>query len=283
MSNLVSKFLGLITSSSKSLVIAAGDDQIFDYPEITQICEEQGFKLLRAEDDLSVRIKFELEMRDSSEKILLVAPPDYYPLPDVEECVHFIQISLEELLPQLSSKMIAGLSFESLKQLSEIKQYEKLTEEKTIRFIFESLYQINYENLKYSPGKEYLLSSLITVLLEKGGVNAVIIDSLVSSSQKFFPEIKTSLLHEHNFLSFLQAKWESFLNGSGEIDFAVYELKNSLNHLFATGKLSAVLVNEEKFLACVKSFPFGVETDSNKNTDEQFSNLLSYLTQVASY
>ncbi len=277
MSNLVSKFLGLITSSSKSLVIAAGDDQIFDYPEITRICEEQGFILIRAEDSLSVRINFELEMRDSSEKILLVAPPDYYPLPDIEKCVHFTQINLEELLPRLSPKMIKGLSFESLKQLSEIRQYEKLSEEKTLRFVFESLYQINYDNLKKSSVKEYLLSVLITVLLEKDGANAVIIDLLLSLSQKYFPEINASLLEEHNFLSFLQIKWESFLNGSDEIDFAVYQLKNSLNHLFATGKLSAVLVNEETFLARVQSFPFGVDTDANKNTDEQFSNLLSYL------
>jgi hypothetical protein len=263
-------------------VIAADDDQLFEYPEIIQICEEQGFNLLKATDQISVRIKFELQMKDSSDKILLVAPPDYYPLPDIEECVHFVKIRLKELLPQLSPKIIRGLSFESLNQLSDIKQYENLSDEKTLKFIFDNLYQINYENLKYSSTKENLLSLLIIVLLEKGSVNEFIIDLLASIAKAHFPEITANILSENNFLSFLQTKWELYLNGSEEIDFENYQLKNTVNHLFAVGKLSAVLVNEKKFVACVKSFPFGVQTDSNENSVEQFSNLLSYLEKVES-
>lgn len=280
MNNLVNKFLSLIISSSKSLVIAADKDELFKYPEIVQICEQKGFKLLFAESQIDVRIKFELEMRESAVNIILIASPDYILLPDIEKCVHFVKIGLKDLFPHLSLEIIKNLDFELLKQLSEIKQYEKLGDEDTLKFIFHNLFQVNFENLKSPANKESLLASLTVILSGELDINGAIQNFLASTTKKYFPELTKDNLSKTEVFAFLQSKWELFLNGNTEINFREYKLQNSINHLFVGGKLSPILVDEEKYLAHTKSFPFGVITDLQSNVDNQFANVLDYLEKV---
>ena len=277
MNNLVNKFLNLIISSSKSLVIAADEDELFKYPQFVQICEQKGFRLIYAESQIDARIKFELEMRESADDIILIAPPDYVLLPDIEESVHFVKIGLKDLFPHLSLEIIKNLDFELLKQLSEIKQYEKLGTEDTLRLIFNNFFQVNYENLKSPANKESLLTSLIVILSSESDINAAILNFLASVTKKHLSELTKDNLSKTKFLAFLQMKWEFFLDGSTEINFADYKLQNNVNPLFVSGKLSPVLVNEEKYLAHTKSFPFGVITDLQSNVNNQFANLLLYL------
>lgn len=255
----------------------ADTDGLFKYPEIIQICQEKGFKLLFAENQIDARIKFELEMRESSDHIILVVPPEFDPLPDIEECVHFVRLSLEDLFPQLNSKTIRGLSFEALKQLSEVKLYDQLSDEATLRFLFINLYQINYENFKNPPNKEFLLASLITILSDETATNDAISHFISSITKKYIPELSVKNLSENNLLTFLQTKWQLFLDENREINFSDSNLQTSINSLFISGKLKLVLVNEEKYNSLAKSFPFGIRTNSKENVNNQLSNLLVYL------
>lgn len=52
--------------------------------EVRRIFEE-NYKIINAQNPLDVRLKYELEMRGNDEKIILVAPANYFPLPDIEE------------------------------------------------------------------------------------------------------------------------------------------------------------------------------------------------------
>jgi hypothetical protein len=280
MDSLLDKILSNVISSAKSLVIAADEDDLFNYPDVIQALENEQLKILRADNNLDVRIKFELQMRHETGRILLVAPPDYVPLPDIEEIVHFLKIGFHELFPRLSSKVIKGLSFSSLERLFQVRQYENLGDEKTLETVFETIYQINLESLKRVGSRELFLSDLITIFLEDDDVNDAVVDALTPLAAGHFPDITTSILSRNELIKFLQHKWEAYINGSAEIDFRNFQLQKSINQLFAVGELTALKTSQEIFNSNVKSFPLGVSSDKNENVNEKLSGILKHLEEV---
>jgi hypothetical protein len=280
MDSLLDKILSIVISSAKSLVIAADEDDLFHFPELIQAFENKNFKIIRAENNLDARIKFELEMRGQTGDILLVTPPDYFPLPDIEECVHFARVGLKDLFPRLSSKVIKGLSFDSLEKLFQVKQYESLGDAKTFEAVFETVYQINLGTLKSNGSREFFLTSLIAILIENNDVNEAIIDLLASLSEKHFPETPKSVLSRNELIDFLQSKWEAFINGSDDIDFMNIQLQKSINQLFETEQLRAIKITEDAFKSNVRNFPLGVSSDKGASVDEKLSGFIKHLETV---
>ena len=84
MSNWVDKYKKLVISSHKQHIIVADQDTLFDYAELMSTFENDGYTILTCKTDLAVRIAFELRVRDSDKKYLIVAPAIYQPLPDIE-------------------------------------------------------------------------------------------------------------------------------------------------------------------------------------------------------
>ena len=144
MSNWVDKYKELSISSHKQHIIVADLDNLFEYKDLAQAFESVGYKILFAKTDLAVRIHFELLVRESENKYLIVAPSTYTPLPDIEMHVKFQIIGLANLFPNLDGKAIKGLSFNALCFLSETKLYESLSHEKTLKFLLENLYNIDF-------------------------------------------------------------------------------------------------------------------------------------------
>jgi len=163
MSNWVDKYKRLVISSHKQHIIVADRDKLFEYAELKQAFENEGYTILTA--------RLDLQVRDSVNKYLLIAQPDYNPLPDIESLVHFQAIGLPQLFPKLDAKAIRGLSFNALCLLSNIKPYEELGHEKTLKFLLENLYNVDFDTLTKSKAKERILNALITVLLERNDIN----------------------------------------------------------------------------------------------------------------
>lgn len=280
MSNWIDKYKKLVISSHKLHIIVADLDNLFEYMELKQAFENDGYKILIAKTGLAVRLNFELEVRDSQSKYLIIAPANYSPLPDIETLVHFQAIGLPQLFPNLDAKAIKGLSFNALCLLSNIKPYEELSHDKTLKFLLENLYNIDFDTLTNNKAKERILNALITVLLEKNGINQPLTNFLTNISKPYFPELISMGLTNSNLVRFIQEQWQSYVdNENSLLDFKEPLLNKSLGYLFAFEYLKPVKVSPAKYDGFPKPLKIGVYVDEQGHNDNELEGLIEYLKQ----
>jgi len=280
MSNWIDKYKKLVISSHKQHIIIADQDNLFEYEELQQAFENDGFKLITCKTALAVRLAFELQVRESTDKYLIIAPSNYFPLPDIEMLVHFQALGLTKLFPNLDAKAIKGLSFNALCLLSNIKPYEELSHDKTLKFLLENLYNVDFDTLTNSKAKERILNALITVLLEKNGINEPLTKFLSTITKPYFPALVTKGLTKINLVHFIQEQWHSFVDkGNSELDFNESLLNKSLGYLFAFEYLKPVQVSPKKYESFAKPLKIGIFVDQQGHNDNELEGLIEYLKQ----
>lgn len=280
MSNWIDKYKKLVISSHKQHIIIADQDSLFEYEELQQAFENDGFKLITCKTSLAVRLAFELQVREASDKYLIIAPSNYFPLPDIEMLVHFQALGLTKLFPNLDAKAIKGLSFNALCLLSNIKPYEELSHDKTLKFLLENLYNVDFDTLTNSKAKERILNALITVLLEKNGINEPLTKFLSTITKPYFPALVTKGLTKINLVNFIQEQWQSFVDkGNSELDFNESLLNKSLGYLFAFEYLKPVQVSPKKYESFAKPLKIGIFVDQQGHNDNELEGLIEYLKQ----
>jgi len=280
MSNWIDKYKKLVISSHKQHIIIADQDSLFEYEELQQAFENDGFKLITCKTALAVRLAFELQVRESTDKYLIIAPSNYFPLPDIEMLVHFQALGLTKLFPNLDAKAIKGLSFNALCLLSNIKPYEELSHDKTLKFLLENLYNVDFDTLTNSKAKERILNALITVLLEKNGINEPLTKFLSTITKPYFPALVTKGLTKINLVNFIQEQWQSFVDkGNSELDFNESLLNKSLGYLFAFEYLKPVQVSPKKYESFAKPLKIGIFVDQQGHNDNELEGLIEYLKQ----
>lgn len=280
MSNWIDKYKKLVISSHKQHIIIADQDNLFEYEELQQAFENDGFKLITCKTALAVRLAFELQVRESTDKYLIIAPSNYFPLPDIEMLVHFQALGLTKLFPNLDAKAIKGLSFNALCLLSNIKPYEELSHDKTLKFLLENLYNVDFDTLTNSKAKERILNALITVLLEKNGINEPLTKFLSTITKPYFPALVTKGLTKINLVNFIQEQWQSFVDkGNSELDFNESLLNKSLGYLFAFEYLKPVQVSPKKYESFAKPLKIGIFVDQQGHNDNELEGLIEYLKQ----
>lgn len=280
MSNWIDKYKKLVISSHKQHIIIADHDNLFKYEELQQAFENDGFKLIRCKTALSVRLVFELQVREASDKYLIIAPSNYFPLPDIEMLVHFQEIGLPKLFPNLDAKAIKGLSFNALCLLSNLKLYEELSHDKTLKFLLENLYNVDFYALTSSKAKERILNALITVLLEKNGINEPLIKFVSAITKPYFPALVTKGLTKVNLINYIQDQWQSYVDKSiSELDFNQSLLNKSLGYLFAFEYLKPVQVSLEKYNSFSKPLKIGIFVDEKGHNNNELEGLIEYLKQ----
>lgn len=280
MANWIDRYKQLITSSYKSHVIIVDQDHLFEYPELRQAIQDSGYIIIRAETPLEIRIRFELEVRDNKQKCLLVTDSSYSPLPDISNEVHFQTIGLKDLFPHLDTKAIQGLSFNALCLLSNIKPYEELGREKTLKFLLENLYGVDFDTLTSSKPKERILNTLITVFLEKNAINPPLADFLSKLVQPYFPDLTNQSLSKEIIIDFVRDRWAAFVSGDFcEIDFEDAVLNKGFGYLFVFDHLSPIKISDKQFQSIPKSLRIGVFVDENESNDSELESLINYLEQ----
>jgi hypothetical protein len=253
---------------------------LFDYAELKGAFENEGYTILTCKTDLAIRLEFELEMRDSDKKYLIIAPATYRPLPDIEMLVHFQSIGLPQLFPNLDAKAIKGLSFNALCLLSNIKRYEDLSHEKTLKFLLENLYTIDFDNLTKSKAKERILNTLISVFLEKNDTNEPLIKFLSNITKPYFPTLVTEGLSSSSLVRFIKEQWQEFVStGSSLLDFKEPLLTKSIGYLFAYEYLKPVKLTPVAYDNFPKILKIGVYVDENGHNDNELEGLVEYLKQ----
>jgi hypothetical protein len=277
MSNWIDKYKTLVISSHKPHVIVADVDKLFQYHELQEAFESEEFRILKASSPLEVRLLFELNVRNSNARCLIVAPSQYNPLPDIELVCNFQKIGLADLFPNLDAKAIQGLSFNALSVLSNIRQYETLGHEKTIRFLLENLYSVDFDSLTNSKAKERVLNALISVFLEKNGINQPIRRFLTGYVKPYFPDLVSQDLSKESLIRFIQTEWLKFLSGDSQLNFNEPLISKSLGFLFSFELIKPVKVSPEKYEAIPKALRIGAYIDEKGNNDEDLLALVAYL------
>lgn len=280
MSNWIDKYKKLVISSHKQHIIIADQDNLFEYEELKQAFENDGYKLEIGKTDLAVRLIFELKVREATDKYLIIAPSNYTPLPDIEMLVHFQALGLSKLFPNLDAKAILGLSFNALCLLSNIKPYEELSHDKTLKFLLENLYNVDFDTLTNSKAKERILNALITVLLEKNGINDPLTKFLSNISKPYFPALVSKGLTKPNLINYIQEQWQSYvIESNSELDFNESLLNKSLGYLFAFEYLKPLQVSPQKYDAFPKPLKIGIFVDQNGHNDNELEGFIEYLKQ----
>jgi len=280
MSNWIDKYKKLVISSHKQHIIVSDQDNLFDYAELKQAFENDGYTILICKTDLAVRLVVELQVRDSDKKYLIIAPATYRPLPDIEMLVHFQPIGLPQLFPNLDPKAIKGLSFNALCLLSNIKPYEDLSHDKTLKFLLENLYNVDFDTLTNHKAKERILNALITVFLEKNGINDSITEFLANITKPYFPVLVSKGLNNANLVRFIQEEWEAYIKtGNAALDFNDPLLNKSLGYLFAFEHLKPIQVAPEVYDHFPKPLKIGVYVDEAGHNDNELDGLIGYLKQ----
>lgn len=280
MSNWVDNYKKLVVSSHKRHIVVADQDGLFEYAELHQSFESEGYTIVRCASELAVRLVFELQLRESDTGYLIVAPTSYRPLPDIEMKVHFQSVGLPQLFPNLDAKAIKGLSFNALCLLSNIKPYEVLSHDGTLKFLLENLYNVDFDTLTNSKAKERILNALITVFLEKNGINDPLTRFLTNITKPYFPALVLKGLNSANLVDFIQAQWYEYVShGTSLLDFNEPLLNKSLGYLFAFQYLRPVQVRPEAYDDFPKPLKIGVYVDENGHNDNELEGLVEYLKQ----
>lgn len=280
MSNWIDKYKNLVISSHKQHLIIADQDHLFDYNELHQAFLSDGYTLLNCKTALSVRLEFELKVRESSNRYLIIAPANYFPPPDIETLVHFQAVGLPSLFPNLDAKAIKGLSFNALCVLSNIKPYEELSHDKTLKFLLENLYNVDFETLTINKSKERIMNALITVFLEKNGINEPLTKFLSHITKPFFPLLVSKGLTKVSLTKYIQEQWASYVNHSmSALDFNESILIKSLGYLFTFEYLKPVQVSPEQYALFSKPLKIGIFIDENGHNDNELEGLIEYLKQ----
>ncbi len=280
MSNWIDKYKNLVISSHKQHIVIADQDSLFEYEELQQAFENDGFKLITCKTALAVRLAFELQVREATDKYLIIAPSNYFPLPDIEMLVNFQAIGLPTLFPNLDAKAINGLSFNALCLLSNIKAYEELSHDKTLKFLLENLYNVDFETLTNSKAKERILNALISVLLEKNGINEPLTKFLTNISKPYFPALVSNGLNNANLVKFIQEQWQLYVASENSLlDFKEPLLNKSLGYLFAFEYILPIQVSPEKYNNFFKPLKIGVYVDEQGHNDNELEGLIEYLKQ----
>ena len=278
MISLLEKFKQLITSTHKQHTIICDYDDLLSYDEFNLSVQEEKFIILIAESDLDVRLIFEKEVRYSNNKYLIIAPNDYNPLPDIDLLVHFKQITIKDLFPNLDAEVVKGLSFNNLSLLFNIKTFDELGREQTIKFVLENIYNLDFDTLTKVKARERILNALIVAFLGKNNVNLAISKYLTELAKPYFPILCKSLLDKNKLSNYLIEAWSQYVvNNKSEIDFEDQILNKNIGYLFLFEIIQPIKISQNRFEEIPKSLKIGVFVDENENNDNELTKLTQYL------
>jgi hypothetical protein len=139
---------------------------------------------------------------------------------------------------------------------------------------------LDFDTLTSSKAKERILDALITVLLEKNGINEPLTMFLSTITKPYFPALVTKGLTKINLINFIQEQWQLFVEkGNSELDFNESLLSKSLGYLFAYEYITPIHVSPEKYEAFSKPLKIGIFVDQQGNNDNELESLIEYLKQ----
>jgi hypothetical protein len=277
----MSKLLEIVRKSIQSYqnrILVFDKDGVFDYPEIQADISSKGYEIVFIQSAYDFRIHFELN-RSTETSIVYITTKSFPVLPDIRNKTKITNLGLRDIFPFLDPGALKGLSFPVLNILAGFKIYESLGYNETIKFILENIYNVDFDTLKSGKGKERLLNALITVFLEKNGVNKAVTEFLSQQVKPYFPDLVESGLTRSKLLAFVEAKWKTWvLQQENDINFDEFYLAKTIGFLFIKGQLKPVQVTKERYESFTTKV--GVFYDQDQSVLDEFNILVEYLTNT---
>jgi hypothetical protein len=278
MSNWLDKTLVKLLPSHTQHIIASDPDGILGYHEIIKAIENRGVTIIRASSALEARVRFELEVRESDKKSVLIINAPYQPLPDMLMDAYLVTLGYKDIFPYFAPKALDGLSYNALSTLDELRPYDTLSYDATLKFLLENLYHIDLDALNKFKTKERMLATLIDVVFHKDNVSAPVTAFLKSIAKPLFSADTEQLLSQDGLKGYLQGQWDMQADGTeSSINFSDPLLAKSLGNLFVMRVLHPVQINQEAMDNIPLSLRMGFYVDESAEICTRVTALIDFI------
>lgn len=278
MSSWLDKTLAKLLPSHTQHIIVSDPDCLLGYPEITKAIEGRGVTIIRATSSLDARVRFELDVRDTDEKSVLIVNAPYKPLPDMLLDSYLVTIGYKDIFPYFDPKALVGLSYNDLSALDELRPYNTLGYEATIRFQLENLYHIDLEALNKYKTRERMLATLVDVVFQKDAISTPITAYLRSIANPLFSNDTDRLLSQDGLKEYLQCLWSRQVDVTGsEVNFADPLLAKSLGNLFVMRILKPVKIDQDAINSIPLSLRMGFYVDETAEIRSRVTALTDFI------
>jgi len=277
MSSWLDKTLAKLLPSHTQHIIASDPDGLLGYHEIIKAIEGRGVTIIRASSILDARVRFELDVRDTDVKSVLIINAPYQPLPDMLLDAYLVTIGYKDIFPYFDPKAIVGLSYNALSALDELRPYSTLGYDATIRFQLENLYHIDLEALNKYKTRERVLATLVDILFQKDTISAPITAYLKSIVKPIFSADTDRLLSQEGLKEYLQGLWNLQADGTDSgINFSDPLLAKSLGNLFVMRILKPVQIDQD----AIESIPLSLRMGFYVDEAAEIRNRVTALTNI---
>lgn len=252
MNNWIEKYLSKLLPSHTNHIIVYDKDGLLSYNELQARVIEKGYKIIKANSQIDVRIHYELQMNKQAESAIIVTDFEYKPLPDILQSTHLLTIGYRDLFPHFDDKALRGLSFNALSTIDGIKLYEDLGYDGTVRFLLENLYHIDFDSFKRNKTRERFIAEVAEILIHRDGCNESILKFIIEMSKSILPDLIVNGLSKESVFSFLQKALDNYdNNNSSGLNFQEPSLLKTIGSLIVQRYIKPKKINKAEY----DSFP----------------------------
>lgn len=278
MSSWLDKTLAKLLPSHTQHIVASDPDGLLGYHEIIKAIEGRGVTIIRASSLLDARVRFELDVRDTDVKSVLIINAPYQPLPDILLDAYLVTIGYKDIFPYFDPKALVGLSYNALSALDELRPYDTLGYDATIRFQLENLYHIDLEALNKYKTRERVLANLVDILFQKDTISVPITAYLKSIVKPIFSADTDRLLSQEGLKEYLQGLWNLQADGTDSgINFSDPLLAKSLGNLFVMRILKPVQIDQDAIENIPLSLRMGFYVDESAEIRTRVTALTDFI------
>lgn len=193
-----------VTPSTDKPIIVIDSQKYLEIAELRYRLRQEDYTLIFAEPGLQVRMKYELEVKDRKNTILIINGR-YDLVDDMKESAFVVELKPKEVFRNFDSNAISGLNYNALSTIDSIQFYEELSYEDTVKFLLENLYGVDFQAWQHNKSKERCLAILISVYTNIEKPNKAINDFLESMERPYFGNRVKEFSDKEKLLEFINS------------------------------------------------------------------------------
>lgn len=283
MSDWVRKIVERLTPANINQVLVCDPDGLFSYEIVKKAFEAEGYELFLTTSALDARRLYELHLRGSKERRLLVVESSYSPRPDMVHAIHVATIGYANLFPYFDAAALKGLSYNALCSLHDLRPYESLGYDGTIRFLLENLYHIDLQALESSKTKERWLAALIDVVFHEDGMNAPVREYLYREGRIRLSPLGKDIIERESLSAYIKESINAIAAGT-EPACTITEplLLKALSGLVVRRLIESQKIGKELYETLDARQKIFFHVDADEETSQRFASLVSQLDGITS-
>lgn len=283
MSDWVRKIVERLTPANIHQVLVCDPDGLFSYEIVKKAFETEGYKIFLTSSALDARRLYELHLRGTTERRLLIVESSYTPRPDMVRAIHVVTIGYTNLFPYFDAAALKGLSYNALCSLHDLRPYESLGYDGTIRFLLENLYHIDLQALESTKTKERWLAALIDVVFHEDGMNAPVREYLYREGRIRLSPLGRDIIEREPLSAYIQESINAIAAGT-EPACNITEplLQKALSGLVVHRLIESQKIGKELYDSLDARQKIFFHIDADEESGQRFASLVSQLDGITS-